>query len=465
MGIYNALFTGASGLTAFGNAVSVVGDNIANVNSLAFKDQTVNFSDVFGQTVNVTRSNIANQVGNGVTIGAITRNEAQGSVQSTSTSTDMAINGEGMFVLKDPNSGNVVYSRAGAFLKDSSSNLVNAQGYQVQGWALDSSGNAIGGVTDITLANLAATAQATSNVTAGVNLDATAPVIPTSTTFDPTNPATYNYKSDTTVYDSLGASHTLSVYFVKRGTDSSGGSNTSNAVWDWYATVDGAAVGGTAGTPTVVGSAATTSSTVNASNQVTTLGPQSLVFDASSGALTTEVSPNVTIPWANAASGSISLDFGNATTVDAQGITGSGTNGTVQLAGNFATRSMAADGYTSGFLSSLETDSTGRITGVFTNGQRRPLYQLALANFPNPAVLNNIGNNMLAQTNASGTPVIEKPGNAGMGTIQSDALEQSNVDLANEFTKLITIQHGYEANSKTVLTTDQMLSTLMSIKR
>ena len=146
-------------------------------------------------------------------------------------------------------------------------------------------------------------------------------------------------------------------------------------------------------------------------------------------------------------------------------MTGSGTNGTVQLAGNFATRSMTADGYTSGFLSSLETDSTGRITGVFTNGQRRPLYQLAMANFPNPGVMNNIGNNMMAQTNASGVPVIDKPGTGGMGTVQSDALEQSNVDLANEFTKLITIQHGYEANSKTVLTTDQMLSTLMAIKR
>ena len=149
MGIYNALFTGASGLTAFGNAVSVVGDNIANVNSLGFKSQTVNFADVFGETVGVTKSNIANQVGNGVTIGSITRNEAQGSVQSTSTSTDFAINGEGLFVLTDPNRGTTVSSRAGAFLKDSSSNLVNAQGYQVQGWALDSAGNATGSVTSI----------------------------------------------------------------------------------------------------------------------------------------------------------------------------------------------------------------------------------------------------------------------------------------------------------------------------
>jgi flagellar hook protein FlgE len=463
MGIYNALFTGASGLTAFGNAVSVVGDNIANVNSLGFKSQTVNFADVFGQTVGVTKSNIANQVGNGVTIGSITRNEAQGSVQSTSTSTDMAINGQGLFVLKDPNSGNTVYSRAGAFLKDSSSNLVNAQGYKVQGWALDSTGKAIGSVTNINLGSLAATAQATSNVTAGVNLDSTATAIPTSTTFSPTNASTYNYKSDSTVYDSLGGSHTISYYFVNRGT--TGGTAGGPAVWDWYATVpSGDLAGGTGTTPTVVGQSVTASSSSGTSPSITA-GTQSLTFDSASGALTIEKSPTMTINWANAAPGSISTNFGSATTTDAQNITGTGTDGTIQLAGNFATRSMTADGFTSGFLSSLETDSTGRITGVFTNGQRRPLYQLAMANFPNPGVMNNIGDNMMAQTNASGSPVIDKPGNAGMGTIQSNALEQSNVDLANEFTKLITIQHGYEANSKTVLTTDQMLSTLMSIKR
>ena len=460
MGIYNALFTGASGLTAFGNAVSVVGDNIANVNSLGFKSQTVNFADVFGQTVGVTKSNIANQVGNGVTIGSITRNEAQGSVQSTSTATDMAINGQGLFVLKDPNSGSTVYSRAGAFLKDSASNLVNAQGYQVQGWALDSSGNATGSLGSINLGNLAASAQATSNVTVGVNLDSTATIIPTATSFSPTNATTYNYKADSTVYDSLGGAHTMSYYFVNRGT--TGGTAGGPTVWDWYATVpSGDLAGGTGTTPTIVGSSTGSTGT----SPSITAGAQSLTFDSASGALTIEKSPNLTVNWANAAPGSISTNFGNATTTDAQGITGTGTNGTVQMAGAFATRSMAADGYTSGFLSSLETDSTGRITGVFTNGQRRPLYQMAMANFPNPGVMSNIGNNMMAQTNASGTPVIDKPGNAGMGTIQPNALEQSNVDLANEFTKLITIQHGYEANSKTVLTTDQMLSTLMAIKR
>ena len=463
MGIYNALFTGSSGLTAFGEAVRVIGDNIANVNSLGFKSQYVNFADVLGQTVNVTRSNIANQVGNGVRIGAITRDQSQGSVQSTTNATDMAINGTGLFVVKDPASGRTQYTRAGAFLLDSGSNLINGQGFQVQGWALDTNGNAIGNVTSITAANIAATAQATAKVDVGTNLDATsAGFDPAVTAFNPANPATYNYKSDVTAFDSLGSVHNVSLYFVKTGADAAG-----NAVWDWHATVDGAELtGGTAGTPTEISPAGIGASTPSSiATGVTTPGSQSLVFNPADGALLTETAPNITIPWSNASAGSISFNFGSAKTTDAQGVTGTGKDGTLQLAGANATRFMKADGFASGFLDHMETDSTGRINGVFTNGQRRPLYQVALAKFPNEAVLSKLGNNQMGETIASGTPVLEKPGNAGMGSIAPFALEQSNVDLANEFVKLIVIQRGYEANSKTILTTDQMLSSLMTLKR
>lgn len=463
MGIYNALFTGASGLTAFGEAVRVIGDNIANVNTLGFKSQNVYFSDVLGQTVNVTRSSIANQVGNGVRIGAITRNQAQGSVQSTTSSTDMAINGSGLFVLKDPASGQILYTRAGSFFLDKDNNLINGQGFQVLGWKLDDTGKATGNVTGITAANLAASAQATSSVDVGINLDSTAASIdPVATPFDPTNPATYNYKSDVAVYDSLGNTHNVSIYFVKIGVDAAG-----NAVWDWHVTVDGGDVtGGTPGTPTEVSSAGIgPAGTSTITGGVVTPGPQSLVFNPADGSLITENAPAISIPWLNAAPGAINFNFGSAVTTDAQGITGSGTDGTLQLAGAFATRFMKADGFSSGFLDHLETDSTGRIYGVFTNGQRRPLFQIALAKFPNDAFLRKVGSNMLAETVASGKPVLEKPGNAGMGTITSFALEQSNVDLANEFVKLIVIQRGYEANSKTILTTDQMLTALMSLKR
>jgi len=465
MGIYNALFTGASGLSSFGEAVRVIGDNIANVNSLGFKSQNIVFSDVLSQTLGVTRSNIANQVGNGVRIGAITRDGAQGSVQSTTNPTDMAINGNGLFALRDPASSQLSYTRAGAFILDKDSNLIDGQGNVVQGWATDPvTGIAVGNVRDITFANLAAQAQATTTVDPSLSLDSNAVPLATGTVFDPADPATYHYKAEVNIFDSLGKTHAVSIQMTKMGLDATG-----NAVWDWHDTVDGGDVtGGTAGTPKEIGVGAgqtlPTASTVNVSGVVTAVGTQSLVFGAN-GELVTEASPSLTFLWTNATPSLVAMNYGNATTTDAQAVTGTGLDGTVQMAGSFATRQMVRDGFTSGFLDKLETDSSGTIFGVFTNGQRRSLYQVALAKFPNEDVLNHVGNNLLQETIASGTPVLEKPGNGGMGTIAPFGLEQSNVDLANEFVKLIVVQRGYEANSKTILTTDQMLQSLMQVKR
>ncbi|MBN4082409.1 flagellar hook protein FlgE [Mariprofundus ferrooxydans] len=466
MGIYNALYIGASGLSSFGEAVRVVGDNIANVNSLGFKSQNVNFSDVLSQTVGVSRSNIANQVGNGVRIGSITRDQAQGSLQNTTSPTDMAINGNGLFAMRDPATNQLSYTRAGAFILDKSFNLIDAQGNVVQGFSIDqASGIATGNVGDITFANLAAQAQATSSVTAAVTLDSNANVLATGTAFDPNNPATYHYKSEVNIFDSLGQTHPTSLQFTKVGQDSAG-----NIVWDWHASVDGADLtGGTAGVATEIG--APTASTIAAG--VVTPGTQSLIFGPQ-GELVQENSSPLTFNWNTAAASTVSLNFGNASgqgalypvaNADGQGITGTGLDATVQVAGSFATRQMTRDGFASGFLDKLETDSSGKIFGVFTNGQRRGLYQVALANFPNDAVLNHVGNNLLQESIASGSPVLGLPGAGGMGTISPFALEQSNVDLAAEFVKLIIIQRGYEANSKTILTTDQMLSSLMQIKR
>jgi len=460
MGIYNALFIGASGLSSFGEAVRVVGDNIANVNSLGFKSQNVNFADVLSQTVGVTKSNIANQVGNGVRIGSITRDQQQGSLQNTTSPTDMAINGNGLFALRDPATGQTNYTRAGAFILDKSFNLIDGQGNIVQGFSIDNlTGLATGNITDVTFGNLAAQAKATSKITVGSTLDSNA-LPPNNGAFNAGNPATFNFKSDVNVFDGLGQSNAVSVHYSKVGQDAAG-----NIVWDWNASVDGGTLkGGVAGTQTEVGGGAAAKSAVNAATGVVTPGTQSLVFGAA-GELLTENAPNLTFAWKNAAASSIVFNFGNAVTTDAQGIKGNGLDGTVQVAGSFATRQMTRDGFTAGFLDKLQTDASGTIFGVFTNGQRRPLYQVALAKFPNDAVLSHIGSNLLQETIASGSPVLEKPGNGGMGTISPFALEQSNVDLAAEFVKLIIVQRGYEANSKTILTTDQMLSSLMQLKR
>lgn len=577
MGIYNALYIGASGLSSFGEAVRVVGDNIANVNSLGFKSQNVNFSDVLSQTVGVSRSNIANQVGNGARIASITRDQQQGSLQNTTSPTDMAINGNGLFAMRDPATDQLSYTRAGAFIMDKNFNLIDAQGNVVQGFGVDQVTNtATGNVGDITFANLAAQASATTAVTAAVTLDSNSTVLPTGTIFDPNNPQSFHYKTEVNVFDSLGQTHATSMQFTKVGQDVAG-----NTVWDWHASVDGGELaGGTAGVATPIGggSAAasgitpaiaavadnaspaaavvstavsaigtavtgfqptavgasysiasdgaglitvtssvagvsgtgtfaangtqpitlsdgtvvtvaygatdalgaaatigpTTGGTAAVAAVVNTLGPQTIVFGPS-GELVKENSPPLTFNWNGAAPSTVSLDFGNAAgqgtlypinlADGGQGITGTGLEATVQVAGSFATRQMTRDGFASGFLDKLETDSSGKIFGVFTNGQRRGLYQVALANFPNDAVLNHVGSNLMQESIASGSPVLGLPGAGGMGTISPFALEQSNVDLAAEFVKLIIVQRGYEANSKTISTTDQMLASLMQIKR
>jgi flagellar hook protein FlgE len=467
MGIYNALFIGASGLSSFGEAVRVVGDNIANVNSLGFKSQNVNFADTLAQTVGVTRSNIANEVGNGVRIGSITRDQQQGSIQNTTSSTDMAINGAGLFALRDPASNTTSYSRAGAFILDKDFNLIDGQGNIVQGFALDNTtGKTVGNVKDIAFSNLAAQAQATSLVTVGVTLDSNAAAIGGSVAdakgnFDPSIPSTFNFKSEVNLFDALGKTHPVSIYYVK----------TSANNWNWYAGVDGTRI--TAGTADAFGS---TTAATGAAGTVGTdfIGARGTLAYNSNGALNVETlnAATVNFPWDGATTSTIGFNFGNAVTTDVQGpttvgvsLTGSGLDGTVQMAGSFATRQMTRDGFSAGFLDKLETDSTGKIFGVFTNGQRRGLFQVALARFPNDAALNHIGNNLMKGTNSSGTPVMGLPGNGGLGSITPFGLEQSNVDLAAEFVKLIVVQRGYEANSKTILTTDQMLSSLMQVKR
>jgi len=455
MSIYNALYTGSSGMSTFSEAVRVIGDNIANVNSLGFKSQSVVFSDMLSQTIGVTRSNIANQVGSGVRVASITRDQQQGSVENTTSATDMAINGNGMFALRDTANGQLYYSRAGAFILDKDSKLIDGQGFVVQGWSTDINGNAVGNVTDVAFTNIASQASPTRNVNVSVSLDSNA--APPAIAFNPADPTSYSYKTEMSVYDSLGQSHQVSFYFCKQGPDAAG-----NTVWDWHATTDGAGLaGGVPGVQTEI--SAPVASTVTA-GVVTAPGTQTLVFNKA-GALAVERSPLANIPWMTASPGAISFNFGKAIISDAQGVKGDGLNGTVQMAGTFATRQMVRDGYSAGFLDRLETDSTGRIFGSFSNGQRRPLFQVALAKFPNDGVLKHVGNNLQQETIASGSPILERPGNGGMGSITPYGLEQSNVDLGNEFVKMIVVQRGYEANSKTIMTTDQMLSALMSIKR
>ncbi|MDQ6951819.1 MAG: flagellar hook-basal body complex protein [Mariprofundales bacterium] len=570
--MYSSLYTSKSGMMAFSNATNVIGNNLANVNSLGFKASTLLFSDMMSKAASGRGVAAASA---GVQLAKIGHDMRQGQVQTTTSTTDMAINGKGMFTVKDTANGNSYYTRAGSFQLNKNFDLVNGQGFVVQGWQKDATGATVGTApTNINIATFAGAsaaalvnnqivvpASATTKVNVGMTLAANAPR-PVTTTFDPNDPTSYNFKSDTTLYDANGGKHITSLFFVRQGQDASG-----KGIWDWHAAVKGdqitgggvndantmVEVGGTSYTTgsalaasrlpaqttlasgttltaavtsafTLIdqngnsatipasgsnswlsgsslsgvaaanglsntgfyrigsGGAAVPTATVGGTNALIQLPTPLSTFTAgvvdpavtaahrlefdTSGKLVNEYAPKLLIPWTGGvAAGAVSVNMGSATTIDAQGITGTGLDGTLQLGNSFATNMMTSNGYGKGTLDKLQTDSSGVIHGLFSNGRNLPLAQVALASFGNPSALDRVGSNMLQASPGSGKATLLAANSSSMGSIVGSSLEQSNVNLSGEFVQLIVLQRGYEANSKGLTTTDQMLVTLTQLKR
>jgi flagellar hook protein FlgE len=309
---------------------------------------------------------------------------------------------------------------------------VHPTGLRVQGYTPDAPGAreaTTGGEPQI--GNAVTSPRPTENVTLKANLqaDAVAPTDP----FDPADaPATSNFASSTTVFDSLGRSHQVDVYFRKEPT---------SGEWSWYALTDGGNVtGGTAGTPSQI---ATGTMTFDTQGRLATM-TQASTFDPIGA-----VSPQP-----------LTFDFGDPT--DAAG---TGLAGITQFASPSSASFINQDGYDSGSLVRVNINSSGEIVGVFTNGQTRTLAQVAIANFEAPDQLARMGGNLFQQTRTSGVPTMGQPATADRGTIVAGALEQSNVDMASEFIRMIAAQRGFQANSKTLTTADSLLAELMTIKR
>lgn len=424
MGVSSSLFSGVSGLNANGNAMSVIGNNIANANTVGFKSSRTIFGDLLSSQI--SGSGGTSQVGRGVGLSIVDNIFSQGTFENTELNTDLAVEGPGFFIVSDPATGNASnnFTRAGAFRFDENGYFVNPEGFNVMGYNLDVNGNTIGDLTPI-LANTQSFTQAgpTANVTLNTNLDSDSIAIPGG--FDPLNPSTSsNYATSIRLFDSLGSTHLMTTYFTK----------TANQTWSWNSVVDGGEVGGVAGTLSVVGNG-----TINfdASGNVASLVPNPAATTA--GALT----------WSN---GSLQ---NQQITYDMQ---------TTQYASPSVVVSQQQDGYGTGTLVKLNVDEFGNIIGNFSNGQPRKLMKLALAKFTNAGALEKTGNNMWAESSKSGVPVVGTVG-SGVGNIFTNALEQSNVDLAQEFVKMITTQRGFSANSKTITTTDEMLAEVINLKR
>jgi flagellar hook protein FlgE len=404
-----------SGLTASSIALSTIANNLANLNTIGYKDSHVLFRDLFYQSIGTNGAGDAIQQGAGTAVGSIPASFTQGSVDPSGVATDVAILGDGFFVVSKD--GVVDYTRAGNFEVDKNSMLVTSDGQQVMGYpAANGVLNPGQGLTPLALgAGTISSATATGNVQLRTNLDASAAVGTV-------------YSAPVTIYDSLGASHVLMFTYTKTGTNG----------WDYSISIPAADVGGTV--------------------EPTVLQTGSLTFDGNG---------NLTVPAADVTGINITgfVDGANDLTFTWKLYDANSAGLLTQMASPSSTSLMQQDGAGSGTLVKFEIGSDGTITGAFSNGKTAVLGQLVLATFANNQGLLRTGNNGFSETLASGQPVIGGPGTGGRGTLEGGALELSNVDIAKEFAALIVAQRGFQANARAVTTFDEITQETINLKR
>ena len=400
---------GLSGINSANTDLNTISNNIANANTDGFKESQAEFGDYFQNGANNLQSN---NVGDGVGTETIAQDFSQGSITSTSNPLNMAISGDGFFTLM--NNGSPVYTRDGAFTTNSGGYVVSATGENLQVYPPLAGGTSFstGTLTNLQLSTAPNPPSATTTVDAGITLPAGA-TAPATTTFSPTDSTSYNQTTSTTVYDSEGSAHTLNMYFVAGGTP---------GAWTEYTTVDGAQVG--AGTALTFGSAGTLTSPAN--------GQIPVAFTPTDGASAVNATLDLT--------------------------------GATQYGSTFAVNSLTQNGYATGQLSGVAISGAGVVSANYSNGQTTVLGQVAMANFADPQGLQQLGNATWAQTYASGAAVPGAAGSSNFGTLQSGALESSNVDLTTQLVDMMNAQRNYQANSQVISTDDQLLQTILHLQ-
>ena len=494
MALLGSLNTGASGVKTQGKTMQVVGNNIANVNTFGFKSNQVAFEDLMGnawpQGATFTKAS------NGVKIGGVQMDHSQGAFETTTLSTDLAIAGGGFFTIVNPSTGKESYTRNGQFSYDKEGYLSTLRGGRLQALKVDRiTGDSKGIPGALQVLGLVDAPQPTgtghkgTGIKLAANLDANASVkdVPV----DPTNVLDnmYNFATSTTVYDALGNSHTATVAMRKRpdlpeqidpGTGQPiAGTGVSNQ-WEYYVMFDGSSLGQVPGTMVAVGGgfmqftddgkliAATGGSFeaqpggVDEDGQPLPAGPPRLIpqpVDPDTGM------PQFAIPFGGGAPLVIGLHLGDGFNPDDPTDPRSGLDGITQFAGHYNVLRTSADGNPAGILESIFLEDNGTVNGVFDAGYTRAIGRIVLTKFDNPGKLAQVGENMLVETLGSGKKVTAEPGTAGFGEIRSKSLEQSNVDLSQEFVKMVETQRAFQANAKTVTTSDEMIQDLINMKR
>ena len=414
-----SLWSGISGLNASAKQMDVIGNNIANVNTIGFKAGTVAFGDILSQSIAGGSGTM--QVGRGVKVDAVPTLFGQGSFESTQSPTDLAIDGEGFFMVNNSD-GATYYTRDGMLNIGKGGYLMDVNGYKVQGYQYQDGVNT-NTIGDISLSGLQSTPSATTEFSIGANLNSD-------------TAEGQKFVSVQTVYDSLGGAHNLKMEFTK----------TANAgEWQYQAYLDGIASDTAAATITFNTDGSLKTPTADTVLNFNTF--QSTPASNPSGATIGDGSNNIT--WV--------IDGSTAKSLSPEVMTG--------YASPSVNRSLVSDGWASGELQSISVGTDGVINGFFTNGQSTKIGQIALAKFTNTLGLKKIGSSLFAATESSGNALVNKPGTGGLGKINPNSLEMSNTDIAKEFINMITAQKAYQANAKVITTTDQMLSELMNIKR
>jgi len=398
-----------SGLNAASADLGVTANNVANSNTTGFKMSRAQFAEVFAVG---TQSVSSSAAGSGVRLSAIAQQFTQGNIDFTDNALDLAIGGEGFFVLSD--NGARSYTRAGAFGVDNQGYVVNAEGARLQAYPF--AGNGLfntGTPQDLQLTIGANPPQATTRADFGINLPANAPV-PANPVFAASDPSSFNHTTSVTVYDSLGSAHTATVYFIK---------DAAANTWNTEVEIEGTPVAG--------------------ATQVV-FNPDG-TLNSPPGGLMTLASFD---PGTGASPIDLSLNFGLAS----------------QFGDNFGVNSLSQDGFTTGRLTGVSVDAEGVTFARFTNGQSTSLGKLALANFVSPQGLQQLGDTTWGESFQSGDALLGEAGTASFGNIQSGALESSNVDLTAQLVQMITAQRNFQANAQMISTADTVTQTVINIR-
>ncbi len=443
MSLNGALMIGVSGLDANSQALSIASSNIANVNTVGYKTSSANFSTLLASALG------SGDVSNAGVMSSATQNiTTQGTIATASSPTDLAISGNGFLVVSTTpasagSTNSQYYTRAGDFTPDHNGNLVNSAGNYLMGWPLDSTGNVPTNRTDMTavnINNLSGKAEATTKITLQANVQAsTAPVASYTAGDMESGTVTPQFQRTINIFDSQGGSQPLQISYVKTG---------ANA-WSYEVSYQGNAsnIGGAANNPIATGNMTFNSDGTLAGITNTTGGSSTASADGTVG---------ITVPWV-ASSGlqsqAITLNMGTLNT----------SNGVTQFDSPSSLSSSTVDGSLFGSLSGVTVDTSGYVTANFSNGLSQKIYKLPIATFSNPNGLTAVSGNAYQASNSSGVATINEASTGGAGAIASSSLEASTVDLATEFTNLITTQRAYQASSKIITTASQMLDQLLQM--